>query len=180
MAESAYPTYEDFLRASIQRCWDRSSSSKTTFLALMLASRHAWGVALDKTFSAESGKKVLTGAAGAAAVAVLVRTFLGGPLGILLTGASVASLLAVYGKNPRLIGKKVIRYREIIASYRPRYESLRDENQNIEQRDLMLDGLMKRFLDDLDAPLPEAEEAPAATGAFAEHVRQQEERQQED
>lgn len=175
--ESAYPTYNDFVRASIQRCWERKSSSRATFLALMLASRHSWAVALDKTVSLESGKKLLTGAAGAAAVAMLVRAFLGGPIGLLLTGASVASLLAVYGKNHKLIGRKIVRYRELIREYRPRYESVRNSTSAADEQDLMLDGLMKRFLDELDADLPEPEakpQAPASSG-FADHVRKQSE-----
>ncbi|MFT5354086.1 MAG: hypothetical protein ACI9KE_001287 [Polyangiales bacterium] len=176
--ESAYPTYNDFVRASIQRCWERKSSSRATFLALMLASRHSWAVALDKTVSLESGKKLLTGAAGAAAVAMLVRAFLGGPIGLLLTGASVASLLAVYGKNHRLIGRKIIRYRELIREYRPRYESVRNGLSPVSDQDLMLDGLMKRFLDELDADLPgpEAQADAPITSGFADHVRKQNEK----
>lgn len=176
--ESAYPTYNDFLRASIQRCWERKSSSRATFLALMLASRHSWSVALGKTVSLESGKKLLTGAAGAAAVAMLLRAFLGGPIGLLLTGASVASLLAVYGKNHKLIGRKVIRYRELIREYRPRYESVQNSASAVSEQDLMLDGLMKRFLDELDADLPEPEsetQAPVSSG-FADHIRKQTEK----
>ncbi|MEM7604967.1 MAG: hypothetical protein AAF411_06380, partial [Myxococcota bacterium] len=132
----------------------------------------AWSVALDKTFSADSGKKLLTGAAGAAAVAVLIRTFLGGPLGLLLTGASAVSLIAVYGRNSGVIGKKVGRYRTIIRDFEPRYDELVAQTRDVDQRELMLDGLVTRFLDELDAPF-EDEPDPVSGGSssFADHVR---------
>ena len=179
-AEDLYPSYDDFLRTAMKRCWERKTSSKATFLALMLASRHAWGVAIDKTFSAESGKKVLTGAASAAAVAMLIRTFLGGPIGILLGGASVASLVAVYGRDRKVVTKKVVRYRELIGEYKPRYEDLAKKASSNDERNLMLDGLMTRLLDDLDEPI--AKEVPVTPSAdgFAAHVKDKQERAKRD
>lgn len=188
--ESLYGTYDAFLRTAVQRCWERKGSSKVTFMALMLATRHAWSVAFDKTVNPESGKKMLTGAAGAAAVAVLVRAFLGGPIGLILSGASVASLLAVYGKNHRLVWHKVGRYRELVKSYEAKYDAIAEQHRagtlGDEPRDLMMDGLMSRFLDELDAvPEPEAKEDPVAkakaeTEGFAAHVRRESTRDDEE
>ena len=173
----AHESYDAFLQHALRRYWDRPGSSKVTFLALLLATRHAWTVAWSKGVSAEAGKKALTGIGGAAAVAVLLRIFIGGPLGILLAGASAASLLAVYGKNTAKIGKKVVRYRELVDEYETRYGELKAEitGASESRRDLMVDGLMSRFLDELDVEPPEeAEEAGPSDGGFAAHVARKE------
>lgn len=173
----AHESYDAFLQHALRRYWDRKGSSKVTFLALLLATKQAWAVAWDKGVSAEAGKRALTGIGGAAAVAVLLRIFIGGPLGILLAGASVASLLAVYGKNTASIGKKVVRYREMVDEYEDRYAELKAElgDASESRRDLMVDGLMSRFLDELDTE-PEADGKPEAkaSSGFADHVARQE------
>ena len=182
--EDPFADYHSFLRSAIQRYWDRKGSSKITFLALMFASRHAWPIAVKKGFSAESGKKALTGAAGVAAATMLIRTFLGGPLGLLLAGASAVSLIAVYGKNQEAIWKKVVRFRGLIDDFEPHYDAIEEQTErgdlNADQRNLMLEGLMARFLDQLDeippseAELEDQNEEDQSTG-FAAHVARQEE-----
>lgn len=176
----AFEDFDDFLRASIQRYWARKGSSKVTFLGLMFATRHAWPIAAREGFSAESGKKVLTGAAGLTAAAVLIRAFLGGPLGLLLAGASAVSLIAVYGRNQEAIWTRAMRYRGLIDEYEPKFEAIQAQHRSGEidrsQRDLMLEGLMGRFLDQLDeAPPREQTETPPSedAGSFASHVARQ-------
>ena len=172
----AHESYDAFLQHALRRYWDRRGSSKVTFLALLLATRQAWAVAWDKGVSAESGKKALTGIGGAAAVAVLLRVFVGGPLGILLAGVSVASLLAVYGKNTASIGKKVVRYRAMVEEYEARYAQLEAELEDASEsrRDLMVEGLMSRFLDELDTEPEEEERTEKETGGFAAHIAREE------
>lgn len=182
MADDASPfeSYGGFLRTAILRYWDRKGSSRVTFLALLFATRQAWSVALEKGLSIDSGKKVLTGAGAVAAGAMLIRLFLGGPLGLLLTGASAVSLLAVYGKNSEAIWKKVPRFHGIIDAYEDHWREVHDQHgagdMDAERRDLIMEGLVARFLDELDrAPEPEEEEEPVLevpTG-FAAHVAKQ-------
>lgn len=170
-------SYSNFLQSAIRRYWDRKGSSKVTFLALMLATRHAWGVAVDRGLSAESGKRALSGAAGVAAVGVVIRLFLGGPLGLLLAGASAVSLLAVYGRNQEAIWRKVARFRGLIDEYELKYLELSERKGNDDDRNLMLEGLMARFLDELDTIPPQEEEPepePKLRG-FAAHVAKQRE-----
>src|SRR5690242_5236931 len=95
-------TYDGFLKAAIKQYWDKGGS-RINFLALLLASREAWEVAWDEAKAPGTGKKLLTGAAGAAAIVVLLRLFVGGPIGIILTGASIASLGALYARNHKHI-----------------------------------------------------------------------------
>jgi hypothetical protein len=171
--ETSFDSYQDFLRTAVRRYWDRKGSSKVTFLALMFATRQAWGVAAERGFSAETGKKALTGAAGVAAATVLIRIFLGGPIGLLLAGASAVSLIAVYGKNQEAIWKKVLRFRAVIDDYGDRYDGIAKRDGSDDDRELMMEGLLGRFLDELDR-IPEdddVEPEPIDTrGTFAEHV----------
>ena len=185
--ELEFEDYNDFLAASVERYWKRKGSSKVTFLALMFATRHAWPVAVKQGLSVESGKKALTGAAGLAAAAVLIRAFLGGPIGLLLAGASAVSLIAVYGKNQEAIWKRVFRFRGLIDDYEPKFDALLKQHEsgaiNDEQKQLMVEGLMGRFLDQLDeAPPPEEvdeeveEDEEDEDGSFASHVARKEEK----
>src|SRR5688572_8512300 len=104
---STYESYQGFLKGTIKAYWESEGRSRLTFLALLLAAREAWQVAWDEVSDPGTAKKLLTGAAGAAAVALLIRTFVGGPIGLLLGGASIASLVAVYVKNRHSINARV-------------------------------------------------------------------------
>lgn len=169
----SYESYEGFLGAAIKEYWDSGRASRINFLALLLASREAWSVAWDGV--AGGGKKILAGAAGAAAVGLLLRTLVGGPIGLLLGGATVASLVTLYVRNHRTIWAKVERYKEMLVEFRPRFEAIRDDyldgHLRTDQRDLMMDGLMSRLLDELDAyddELVEVQERAREDGRRAE------------
>lgn len=159
-APATYDTYSGFLHTAILRYWS-GSKNRVNFLALLFATREAWDVAWDRATSPGSGKKLLTGAAGVAIVAVLVRTFLGGPIGLLLTGASAASLVALYVKNHERIWQQVAAYKKLVSAYRPKYDACRidyiEGKLRREQQELMVDGLLARFLAELDAAAPEAD-----------------------
>jgi hypothetical protein len=157
----AYESYDGFLRGAIRAYWESSGRSKVNFLSLLLATRSAWQVAWDKV-AATGGKKILTGAAGAAAIALILRLVVGGPIGLLLTGASIASLVAIYVKNHERIWKRVALYKTLVDDYRPRYDEIVKDygsgKVREDQRNLMVDGLMARFLIDLDADTEADEE----------------------
>jgi hypothetical protein len=171
-----YESYEGFLKAAIRTYWEQGARSKVNFLALLFASKEAWQVAWGKVASPDAGKKILTGAAGAAALTLLLRTVVGGPIGILLTGASIASLVAIYVKNHKRIWLKVDRYRIVIDEYRTAYEEVRSDwaegGLKDSQRDLMVDGLLGRFLAELDSYEPDEEDAEEEDdgGSFAAHA----------
>jgi hypothetical protein len=175
---SPYATFHGFLRSAITQYWERRGASRITFLALLLATREAWGVALDKTLDIETGRKALRGAAGVAAVTVLLRVFLGGPIGVLLTGASLVSLVAAYAKNHDRVWAKQERIRDMVGTCREEHERVLAEFRagqfGEHERDLMVDGLMARFLLSLDDGPEDKPDAakPAAPKAdsFAAHV----------
>lgn len=150
-----YETFEDFLKTAIKDYWGSERSSKLDLVALLLATREAWNVAIDDATGPGKGKTWLKGAAGAAAVTLLLRTVLGGPIGLFLTGASVASLAALYARHHDRIWAQVDHYRSTVEDLRPRFdrviEDFSAERIDREQRDLMLDGLMMRFTKRLEA-----------------------------
>jgi len=148
-----YESYEGFLRAALKEYWDSGRSSRINFLALLLASREAWPVAWEG--AAGSGKKILAGAAGAAALTMVLRVVIGGPIGLILGGATIASLVGLYVKSHKEIWAKQEHFKGILDRYRPKFDEVRgdylDGKLRTDQRDLMLDGLMTRLLDELDA-----------------------------
>ena len=77
------------------------------------------------------------------------------PIGMVLTGVSVASLVTVYVQNHRRIWDQQKRYGKLIGEYRVRYDQIRAKYVeglvDEQQRDLMIDGLMNRFFEDIDA-----------------------------
>jgi hypothetical protein len=160
----AYESYEGFLQAALKEYWDSGRASRINFLALLLASREAWSVAWEG--AAGTGKKVLAGAAGAAALAVILRVVVGGPIGLILGGATIASLVGLYVKNHREIWAKQEEFKRILDAHRPKWIEIRDDyldaKLRTDQRDLMMEGLMSRLLDELDAFEPEPATAEAA------------------
>ncbi len=158
--EDAYKSYDGFLKAAIKTYWEQGED-RANFISLLLASREAWEVAWDEVRQPGTGKKVLTGAAGAAAVLVVLRLLLGGPIGLILGAASLASLGALYARNHRKIWAQQDRYKSIIGQYRIKHQQVRgkfvDGSIDEDERNLMVEGLLRRFLEEV-AEEPELEE----------------------
>jgi hypothetical protein len=170
---SKIATYEDFLRASIKRYWEAPGSSKRTFLALLLATEEAWSVAWDETRKFGFAKPVLAAAASLATITVLLRFLASGPLGFLVTGVSAGSLVALYATEQDAIRERAESVKRVVGVYRAELDGLLDERKGRHIRDaqweLMMEGLMGRFLEELhDAP--DARFDPASAGGFAEHM----------
>ena len=95
------------------------------------------------------------GAAGVVALRIGLRYALSGPLGIILTGAAAVSLAGYVIKHQKEIREKVSAYRGLIGETRARFEEAqggyRAGRYDAASRNLMVDGLLKRFLDEIDA-----------------------------
>ena len=67
---------------------------------------------------------------------------------------SVASLIALFIRNQREIIAKTARFRELISSTRESFEETqtgyRQNRLDARERNLMVDGLLKRFLRECD------------------------------
>lgn len=150
----AYASYDAFLKSAIETHW-ATRKNRVHFLALLLASREAWSVAWQGVTAPGTGRKVLTGAAGATAVMVVLRLLIGGPIGLVLTGVSVASLVTLYAQNHQRIWSQQERYKKLLGAYRVQFDRVRADyiegRIDERQRDLMIDGLMNRLLDEIDA-----------------------------
>jgi hypothetical protein len=152
---AAYDTFDDYLRLAIKEYYDRGwKSRRANFIALLLASGQMASVARDAVAGEKGLRNVAVGAAGAVALRFALRWALGGPLGILITAATGASLVAFFVRNQKEISQKIGRFRERIGEEKKRFEEIqsgyRANRYDARERNLMVDGQLKRFLADLD------------------------------
>ena len=147
-----HETYEGFIESAIKAFWVSEASTKLDLIALLLAGREAWKVAFDN--ASENPGALLKGAAGVAGATLVLRRILSGPVGLILTGVSVGSVVALYSKHHERIWAQVERYKSLVDEYRPKYQTIADDfaagSISLEQRDLMLEGLMVRFVQRLE------------------------------
>jgi hypothetical protein len=153
--DASYDTFDDYLRLAIKEYYERGwKSRRANFIALLLASGQMASVAKDAVSGEKGLRNVAVGAAGAVALRFALRWALGGPLGILLTAATGASLVAFFIRNQKEISQKIGRFRERIGEEKKRFEEIqsgyRANRYDARERNLMVDGQLKRFLVDLD------------------------------
>ncbi len=152
---AAYDTFDDYLKLAIKEYYERGwKSRRANFIALLIASGQMAAVAKDAVAGEKGLRNVAVGAASAVALRFALRWALGGPLGILLTAATAASLVAYLIRNQREISQKIGRFRERIAEEKRKFEETqsgyRANRYDARERNLMVDGQLKRFLADLD------------------------------
>ena len=161
MAETEIPaagfdSYDDFVKAAIRDYYDRGwKSRRGNFIALVIASGQVGSMAADSIRDGSGLKKAALGAAGVVALRLGLRYALSGPLGVILTGAAAVSTVGYLVKNQKEITTKVVRYRKLIAGTRTKFEETqggyRAGRYDAASRNLMVDGLLKRFLEEIDA-----------------------------
>jgi hypothetical protein len=152
---AAYDTFDDYLRLAIKEYYDRGwKNRRANFVALVIASGQTAAMAKDAVSGEKGLKNVALGAGLVVALRVGLRYALGGPLGILVTAATAASLVAYLVRNQKEISTKIGRFRERIADEKTRFEEIqsgyRANRYDARERNLMVDGQLKRFLADLD------------------------------
>jgi hypothetical protein len=150
-----FESFDDFLKAAVKRYYDRGwKRRKGTFIALLIASGQTLALAADSVKSGEGLKKVAIGAVGLVALQMALRLALGGPLGILLTGAAAASLVAYLVQNRSEVVRRIEHVRALIEKTRPRFDEIHGAYQagrhSAAERNLMVEGLLTQFLDQLD------------------------------
>jgi hypothetical protein len=153
---SIYADFDAFLKVALREYYDRGwTSRRGNFIALLIASgQTALSLAKDSVVDGTGTKKVAIGAALLLALRIGLRYALGGPLGAVLTIAAGASMVSYFLRNQKDIVSKVGGYRTLIGETRTRYDDLqsgwRDGRYDTTERNLMIDGLMKRFLGQCD------------------------------
>lgn len=161
-----YEDFDAFLKSALHDYYRRQGRShRGNFIALLIASGEITSMAMDSFKSGTGMKKLALGAAGVIALRIGLRYALSGPLGIILAGASAASLIAYFVRNRGEITSKIGYYRELVADLRQNYDKLqsdfRDSRFDIAQRNLMIDGLLQRFITDVDrTPSPPKKTPP--------------------
>ena len=155
-AQGLYASYDAFLKQAIREYYDRGwTTRKGNFIALLIASGStSMALAKDSVVDGSGTKKVAIGAGLAIALRVGLKYALGGPLGLVLTVAAGASMVAYFVRNQKDIVKKVGIYKTTIADSQKRYDEVqagwRDGKYQITDRNLMIDGLMKQFITQVD------------------------------
>lgn len=152
-----YGDFDAFLKQALKEYYDRGwVSRRGNFIALLIASgQTAFALAKDSVVDGTGTKKVAIGAAAVLALRIGLRYAVGGPLGVVLTIAAGASMIAYFVRNQKDILQKVQRYKVLIADVHQQYSAAqsgwRDGKTPVAERNLMIDGLMKRFVADVDA-----------------------------
>jgi hypothetical protein len=153
--DDIHTNFDALLKSILHEYYDRSGKlRKGNFIALLIASGEITSMAMDSMKDGSGVKKLALGAVGVVALRLGLRYALSGPLGIILAGATAASLIAYFVRNRREISEKIGRYRKMVAELRENFEKLqsdrRDARLTRDQLTLMVDGLKQRFLADLD------------------------------
>lgn len=153
---SLYLDWDSFLKQGIKEYYDRGwTTRRGNFIALLIASgQTALALAKDSMVDGSGTKKVAIGAGLAIALRIGLKYALGGPLGMVMTVAAGASMIAYLIRNQKDVLKKVSHYKTVIVDTRKRYEEIqsgwRDGKYAAHDRNLMIDGLMKRFISQVD------------------------------
>ena len=153
---SIYNDFDSFLKVGIREYYDRGwATRKGNFIALLMASgQTAFGLAKDSVVDGSGTKRLAIGAATVLALRIGLKYALGGPLGLVLTLAAGASMISYFFRNQKDIIRKVGVYKTAIKETHGKYESTqagwRDGKYDTTDRNLMIDGLMKRFIQQVD------------------------------
>jgi hypothetical protein len=154
-AAASFDTYDQFLKQAIKDYYDRGwSTRKGNFVALLVASGQTASIAKDTLTGPKGLERAAIGAGALVALRIGLAYAITGPLGILLTGLAGASLIAFFVKNQKEISSKLPRYRKLITDYRAKFEEAqagyRANRYAARERNLMVDGLLKRFVAECD------------------------------
>jgi hypothetical protein len=153
--EEIYDDYDSFLKQGIREYYSKGwKSRRGNFIALVIASGQIVSMAAD---SVKDGTGLKMAALGAGAVVALrfgLRYFLSGPVGLLLSAAVVGSAVAYFVKHQKEITSKVAPYKTLITDTRTKFEEIqggyRAGRYDSAGRNLMVDGLLRRFLEQVD------------------------------
>lgn len=156
LRDEVYDDYNAFMRHAVREYYDRGwKQRKGNFIALVMASGQILGIATDSVKDGSGFKKAAIGAASVVALRLALKYFLAGPLGLVLTAAAIASAVGYLIKNQREVTAKVGPYRELIEQTRIRFEEIqggyRAGKYDTAGRNLMVEGLLKRLIEQIDA-----------------------------
>jgi hypothetical protein len=152
----AYDDYDAFLKQAVREYYGRGwKSHRGNFIALVITSGQVVSMAADSVRDGTGLRKAALGAAGVVALRFGLRYFLSGPVGLLLSAAVVASAIAYLVKNQKQITAKLDPCRTVITDTRTKFDEIqggyRAGRYDAAGRNLMVEGLLKRFLEQVDS-----------------------------
>jgi hypothetical protein len=167
-AHTAYPadvyeTFDAFMQQVLKDVYD-NGAKRAEFVALVIASGEllpmAWG-RVKKT----GVKELALGAAGVVALRVGLNYLIGGPLGMILTGFTAATLISFFWSNQKEVMRRVKPYKQIIRDGHEKFDDIQaryqDGRYDAGERALLVEGLLRRVLNEVESPLPAEPEADA-------------------
>lgn len=160
-ANTAYPAevyeiFDAFMQQVIKDTYD-AGAKRAEFVALVIASGEllpmAWG-----RIRKSGVKEFAMGAAGVVALRVGLKYLLGGPLGMILSGFTVATLISFFWSNQKEVMRRVKPYKKVIHDAQDKFEDIqaryRDGRYDAGERALLVEGLLRRVEGEIEAPLP--------------------------
>lgn len=163
-ANTAYPadvyeTFDAFMQQVLKDVYD-AGAKRAEFVALVIASGEllpmAWG-----RIRKSGVKELAMGAAGVVALRVGLKYLLGGPLGMILTGFTAATLVSFFWSNQKEVMARVKPYKQVIRDANEKFDDVQaryqDGRYDAGERALLIEGLLRRVINEIEAPLPEDE-----------------------
>jgi hypothetical protein len=169
-ARTAYPSevyesFDAFMQQVIKETYDRGAK-RPEFVALVLASGELIPLAWGRVKKA-GVRDLALGAAGVVALRYGLAWLLSGPLGVIVTGFTVATLISFFWSHQKEVLARRKPYKRLISDTREKFEDIqaryRDGRYDAGERALLIEGLLRRVLADVEKPLEETE-ADAAEG----------------
>lgn len=161
-----YESFDGFMQQVIKETYDRGPK-RAEFVALVLASGEliplAWGRVK------KSGVRDLAlGAAGVVALRFGLKWLIGGPLGVILTGFTVATLISFFWSHQKEVLARRKPYKKLISETNEKFEDIQaryqDGRYDAGERALLIEGLLRRVLSEVEKPYEEEESEEAAEG----------------
>ncbi|HFE46226.1 MAG TPA: hypothetical protein ENJ18_12145 [Nannocystis exedens] len=159
-AHTAYPSevyesFDAFMQSVLKDVYERGAK-RAEFVALLLASGELMPMAWGRM--RKSGvREFAMGAAGVVALRYAIAYLVSGPLGIALTGFTVATLISFFWSNQREVMARRKPYKQLISDTREKFEDIQaryqDGRYDSGERALLIEGLLRRMLGVIEAPI---------------------------
>ncbi len=162
--EDVYETYDAFMQQVIKDTYE-NGAKRAEFVALVIASGEllpmAWG-----RIKKSGVKEVAMGAAGVVALRFGLRFLLGGPLGMILTGFTAATLVSFFWSNQKEVMRRVPTYKKLIRDGNEKFDDIQaryqDGRYDAGERALLVEGLLRRVLNEIEAPIADDDKSDEA------------------
>ncbi len=156
-----YETFDAFMRQVIKDTYERGAK-RPEFVALVLASGELIPMAWGKV--RKSGiRELAVGVGGVVALRYGLAYILSGPVGMAVTGFTMAAMVSFFWQNQKEVLARRKPYKQLISDTRDKYEDIQaryhDGVYDQGERALMVEGLLRRMISQIEAPLEEPAKA---------------------